>query len=216
MLLVACDSFGGTGSRKADVVKIDDFELGKKIIRVPLMELMAAGATPILVIDNLGMAAESGGNEVIGGIREELTRLGLDPEVCMNGSTEDNIPTIQSFFGVVAIGTVPERVFFSRSVQVGDLALCMGVPKSGPRERILLSDPEIVKYEDLLTINASGLAHHLLPVGSHGIEYELPQMAESRSGSFRSGSVALDLKKSAGIATCAIVAADPEDVQAVR
>lgn len=216
VLVVSCDSFGGIGSRKADVVKMDGCELGKKIIRVPLMELLAAGATPFLIIDNLGMAAESGGSEVMSGIRDELTRLGLDPEVCMNGSTEDNIPTIQSFAGVVAMGTMPGELFLSKSVRVGDVALCIGTPKSGPKDKILLGDPEIVTYEDLLAINASGLAHDILPVGSHGIEYELRQMAESRGRSFRVMSAEIDMKKSAGIATCVIVALKSGDVEAVQ
>ena len=205
-IVIAVDSFGGIGAKEHDVVKLSIEEWAIAILRVPLMEIIASGAQPILVIDALGVEYEPTGRQVIETLKRELSRLGYDG-LPLNGSTEDNIPVSSSAAGIVILGIVSKEDFSPGTTQDEDRAFVVGVPKSGPHERVELGrDPEIPDIKDLITIRGVSGVHDILPVGSHGIAYEAKEMAKSANLNiefFRD--LPIDLKKSGGPSTCFLV-----------
>jgi len=104
LLVIACDSAGGLGEKKYDQVKVSNKILGKYTVKVPLMEVMSIGAEVISVIDNLAVEYKPTGKEIIAGIKENLKLL--SSAELLNGSTEENIKTVQTALGVTVIGKI--------------------------------------------------------------------------------------------------------------
>lgn len=142
LLVIACDSDGGIGPKELDTVSCSGYVLGRLAARVPLLEMLASGARPILMVNCLAVEMHPSGKEIISGIRKEAAEAGLDPVRGIAGSTEDNVPTRQTGVGVVALGVVSQRALRPGSSQIGDLVYRLGVPKSAPRYRVTPDDPE--------------------------------------------------------------------------
>src|SRR5215831_7603583 len=136
LLVIACDSIGGIGPKPHDTVATSGYELGRLAARVPLEELLACGATPLLLIDTLNVEREPTGAAIIAGVCDEMRDAGMDPANALNGSTEDNVPTVATGVGIVVLGLAAEDRFRPGQAQAGDTVLCVGVPKSAPRFHI--------------------------------------------------------------------------------
>jgi len=202
-LIIACDSDGAIGSKPNDVVRCSNYMLGRFAARVPLMEILAAGAVPISIIDTLTVEMEPSGREIISGILDEASAAGIKNRDIITGSTEDNIPTSQTGIGVTVIGIIHRKNFRPGSSKPGDIIATVGFPKSGPEDKVVLDDPEIVTLSTVRSLAKSDFIHDILPVGSKGIAYEASQLAESANLSLslikRSS---INLTKSAGPSTC--------------
>ena len=105
VLVIGCDSAGGIGPKLLDKLKVSGYILGKFTARAALMEVLAVGASPLCVVDALGVEPYPLGKEILEGIREEAKLAGLDPELAVTGSTEKNIVVEQTGIGVTVIGT---------------------------------------------------------------------------------------------------------------
>lgn len=229
-LLIACDSLGAIGPKKYDQVKVLPHVVGRFACRVPLMEVMALGGDPVLVVDNLCTELESVGEEIIAGIRVEMREAGLDPVRQLTGSSEKNVPTLQTALGVTVIARLSQNGRQATAyrhvgqtirrcqgpakprwglVRPGDLALVVGRPKVGAEVR--LDDPEILDLPCLKRILAFTGTRDVIPVGSTGIAVEADKLA-ARAGLVceLAGGVSVDTAKSAGPSTCAVVAIAPE------
>ncbi|MBC8401172.1 MAG: hypothetical protein H8E14_06755 [Candidatus Marinimicrobia bacterium] len=205
MLVVACDSDGGIGSKEQDLVQVPGQILGRFAVRVPLMEMLAAGAIPAVVVDTLAVEMEPSGRAIIEGIREELYLAGLDADKVLTGSTEDNVPTVQTGIGVVVIGFVSNTDFRPGSSQNGDIVVCVGKPKSAPDDKVDLNDPEIADTVCARTLAELDFIHDILPVGSKGISYEQAELAECANLTILPESdPGIDIHKSAGPSTCVL------------
>lgn len=215
-IVIAVDSFGGIGPKVNDVVKLSIKEWAIALLRVPLMEIIASGAYPFLMIDALGVEYEPTGRQVVEVLKDELSRLGY-PDIHINGSTEDNIPVSSSAAGIVVLGTVDKDRFYPGTTLDGDGLFLVGVPKSGPNEEIdLKNDPEIPDVLDLISLRKVKGVHDILPVGSHGILHEASQMADTaRLSILLTPDVDIDIKKSAGPSTCFLLSSSlsEEDIK---
>ena len=141
VLVIACDSAGGIGPKERDVVKVPGYVLGRFTARVALMEVLASGALPAVVVSTLSVEPEPVGREIMAGVEEEARESGLDPRRAVTGSSEKNTPTCQTGLGITAIGMAREdELRFGRSVR-GDAVMCVGVPKVG--DQVRLGDPDI-------------------------------------------------------------------------
>lgn len=217
LLVVACDSDGGIGPKPADTVKVDGYVLGRFGARVPLMELIASGARPFLLVDNLSVEMEPTGREIIAGIRDELASAGLAGEVALNGSTEENVPVRATGIGVTVLGLCAAERFRPGGARPGDLAVCIGVPKSAPQDEVRLDDPAIMDLAAAVALGRLADVHDMLPVGSRGIAYEAGQMAALAGLRFEPAPDAgVDLAKSGGPATCCLVAVEPGALDRVQ
>lgn len=207
-LVVACDSAGAVGPKELDEVKVSNYILGRFISRVALMEVVASGAIPILVTDALAVEMEPSGAEIIAGIKDELKQLGLEDQVRITGSTEENFVAKQSGVGITVIGIGETEKLRLISAKPGDELLCLGLPKVG--SEVTLTDPEIITARTFMDLLGDQEVHEVVPVGSKGILYEARTLAETNGLELElNPECGLPLKKSGGPATCAIVAAAP-------
>jgi hypothetical protein len=198
----------GNGFRKNDVVRVSNYLVGRFAMRVPLMEILCCGALPLAAFDMLTVPLDEGGQEIIRGLRDELVEGNLAEDFPLSGSTEENVPTSMTGVGTALLGLVHDEDFRPGTSRAGDVVLCAGLPKSGPDDEIRLDDKENVRQSHIRELLGSDGVHDLLPVGSRGVLYEAKEMATSAGlGFIASQEVDLDLKKSAGPSTCALVSA---------
>ena len=202
-LVIACDSDGGIGPKPNDTVPAPAELLGRFAARVPLMEMVASGARPLVLVDTLSVEIEPTGRQIIEGVRFEARLAGMVGENVVTGSTEDNVPTTATGIGVTVIGIAEERQIRQGKSKPGDIIACVGIPKSAPHDTVIIDDPEIADIPVAISVSLMPFVRDILPVGSKGIYYEACQMAESAGLELKlSSDCNLDIAKSAGPSTC--------------
>lgn len=200
-LVVSCDSCGGIGEKSGDAFACGSYYVGRFTARVGLLEVMAIGASPVVIGNGVACEMEPTGREIIRGIQAELKAAEL-PDTLLTGSTEENFPTVMTAVGMTVVG------FASRlrmdPGEAGDLLLCFGRPKVGA-EVGLEGDPELFSYQQLKWLLAQPQVREISPCGSKGIAWEGRCLAQLRGLDFQPVSdCCLDLERSAGPATCAV------------
>ncbi|MFZ5826336.1 MAG: hypothetical protein ACOY94_18745 [Bacillota bacterium] len=205
-LLVACDAAGGIGPKAHDTISVPGSVLGRFTARVALMEVIAAGGRPILLVNTACVEPAPAGSEILDGIREEAALAGLGPDA-ITGSFETNIPTSQTGLGVTALAVAAEPG--PTGAHAGDLILAIGRPKVGPE--VSLTDPEIADLPLVRWLAAQPPVHDLLPVGSRGIAAEAADLAATNGLDldWLDAEEGWDLAKSAGPATTVLAAVAP-------
>lgn len=210
-LVIACDAAGGIGPKERDVIRVAGYVIGRFTARVALMELLAAGAQPLHLVNNTCVEPDPTGREILQGICDEAALAGLSADQ-INGSFEKNIPTVQTGLGVTAIGYLaPDRPL--RTARPGDLVVAVGRPKVGGEVR--LDDPELPDLPLVRRLAGDPLVHDLLPVGSRGIRAEAEDLAASAGleVEWAPAEEGFPLGKSAGPVTCLLAAAAPSALQ---
>lgn len=208
-LVVAVDSLGAIGPKELDRVKVPGYVVGRFSCRVPLMEVLAVGAEPLLVVNALCVEPEPTGADILAGIRDEAAVAGLDPETMVTGSTEKNIPTAQTALGVTVIALAPTQpggqvVLRWGRCAAGDAVIAVGRPKVGNEVR--LDDVDIADIPTMVAILRFPGAGDVLPVGSGGIRAEARKLARRGGLDFSlEPGCGLDLEASAGPSTCILV-----------
>ena len=202
-LVIACDSDGGIGPKPNDTVTAPPELLGRFAARVPLIEMVASGARPLVLVDTLSVEMEPTGRQIIEGVRFEANLAGLIGENVVTGSTEDNVPTTATGIGVTVIGIADEPQLRQGTSKPGDVIACVGIPKSAPHDTVAIDDPEIADIPTAILISLMPHVHDILPVGSKGILYEAYQMAKSARLTLEvCPECNLAISKSAGPSTC--------------
>lgn len=205
-LVIACDSSAGIGEKAEDAVRIDPAVTAAFCLRVPLMELICYGASPIAVIDLIGNEKEPTGDQMLKGIKAELTRAELST-ISLNGSTEENMPTKTSSVGITVIAeiTAGKENFV---MQEASSLLQLGEPYVG--EMVVKNQHTIFSYPLVKSLRQEVGVLDMLPVGSKGIRYEAQLMTENSDyqAEFLTEE---DLDCSAGPATVILLAVRPEE-----
>ncbi|MGD8190642.1 AIR synthase related protein [Brevibacillus ginsengisoli] len=210
-LVIACDSSGAIGNKPNDIIKVDPYVLGRFLVRVPLMELLSVGAKPFGVMNTLSVEMEPTGRSIIAGIIDELRQIELDENEVLNGSTEDNFPTLQTGAGVTVIGVATE---IADKSMVGDILCCIGYPKVG--DEVKLDDSEICDLPTMRQIRATLGVHEIVPVGSKGIRYETEELLKRNQATLLWEDTHLPLVKAAGPSTCAIVTVEEHCLEELK
>lgn len=205
-LVIACDSAGAIGPKELDRLKVRNYILGRFTTRVALLEVLSAGAVPMVVCNTLAVEMRPSGEEILSGIRSELEQVGYADRIHLTGSTEENFPTRQSGLGITVIGLAATENLRLGRARAGDEVWCFGLPKVG--SEVQLGDPEIVEAATVLQLLACPVVHELIPVGSKGILYEALALAGGKQLRLNPD-CGLPLQKSAGPATCLIAAVEP-------
>ncbi|GAB3622207.1 hypothetical protein GCM10027418_02890 [Mariniluteicoccus endophyticus] len=211
-LVVACDSIGGIGPLPGDTVSADATTVGHFALRVPLMEVLCAGADPVAVVDALSLPLAGAGEEIVAEVRRLAAEAGVPPEA-VTGSTEENVPVTATGIGVTVLGRLRGAPTTARP---GDAVVCLGLPLSAPRDTLHPGHPGQVTVADVRAVLATGLVHDALPVGSRGVAYELGELA--RTAGLRVEPVGSDVSPtdSGGPASCVLVACAADDLDALR
>jgi hypothetical protein len=207
-LVVACDSVGSIGDKPGDGYRVSPATVAHFAVRVPLLEVLCAGARPELVVDALSVELEPTGTAMIAEIVRMVSALGLGPER-VTGSTEDNVPTTATGIGVTVLGLARRGELRPGGARAGDAVLCLGRPVSAPEDEIAIGDRRMVALETVAEVAEMPGVHELLPVGSHGIGYELDQLAATAGVVPAMLEHELDLARTGGPASCVLAAVEP-------
>ncbi|MBC7083359.1 MAG: hypothetical protein H5T95_07700 [Firmicutes bacterium] len=218
VMVVACDSNASIGEKPMDSLKQPYAEMGRSAVKVPLMEVIASGATPILVVDALCVEMEPSGKKIIAAIRGELERAGLAQDIELTGSTEDNARTVQSGIGVTVIGLATRRSLRLRTTTAGDAIVCVGIPKSGVTTPYKEDDTDIAHVSTVMTLSRLPYIREILPVGSKGVRYEATELARYAGLELEEASPPppIDMDTSAGASTAVLATLRPEHVPELR
>lgn len=204
VLIVACDSTGSIGPKPHDSYAVSASVVAHFALRVPLLELIAAGGRAELIVDALSVELEPTGNEMIEEIRRVARSLGLSSDR-ITGSTEDNVPTVATGVGVTVIGTAPRASLRPGTSLADDVVLCLGEPTSAPHDSIVLDDPRMISLETLAAVLEVDGVHDALPVGSKGVGHELSEIAAVAGLVAEEAAHGIDTAKSGGPASCVLV-----------
>jgi len=213
-LVVATDSIGGIGPKPADTVLADPATVAHFALRVPLLEVLCAGARPIAVVDDLCVELDPTGQPMIAEIRRLAAEAGVHPDA-VTGSTEDNVATVATGIGVTVLGRLGGNGLLSGGSRAGDVVLCAGLPLSAPRDEIRIGHPGQVPVAAVAAALASGLVHDALPVGSKGLAWEVPQLAVPAGLTVEWTPSAITPTDSGGPASCVLFSCAAESVGAL-
>ncbi len=206
-MVVACDSLGAIGDKPHDVYRTDPATCGHFALRVPLLEILAAGARPVLVVNTLSVEMEPTGRAIIAAMRELLTDVGLTDPEALTGSTEENVPVAQTGVGVTVIGLAHPDDLRPGEARPGDSAILLGLPLSAPEDKIYQGHPGQVSVAEVLATGRLTGVHDMLPVGSRGVAAELHDLAASAGLDVElNADTPVDLRRSGGPASCVLVA----------
>ncbi len=212
--LLACDSIGGIGAKETDVVKVSEEVVGYFLCRVPLMELLSQGVTPNVAVLTLSNERKPTGDGITRGVAKALEEVGIDPSMILNGSTEENIPTVQTGAGITLIGATDKDFQLSSSPK-GALVYALGIPKVG--DAVMEDEGEIVPLSSVIEWKKREGIFEVLPVGSKGCLYEANELARTSGRLFQEESFLPEwAKDSAGPACVVLVSVlDPKILQDV-
>ena len=184
VLVVACDSDGGIGPKPHDTVAVPGEELGRFAARVPLLEVVAAGAEPVLVVDTLAVERDPTGEAIMAGVFIEAAAAGLGRD-SVTGSTEDNVPTVATGVGVTVIARSTLARLRVGSTRPPFAVLLLGRPMSAPKELFGPEHPEVLSVPQLMVAMEIAGVSEALPIGSRGVAFEFGELARSAGGTAR-------------------------------
>ncbi|WP_255264082.1 ATP-binding protein [Peribacillus butanolivorans] len=100
-LVVSCDNSGGIGLKEKDLVQVPYEVVGYFSFRVAVMECLAAGGSPMTVVLH-NFCGDEAWEALKIGVMKGMDEIGLD--LSITGSTESNMPLLQSALGLMVIG----------------------------------------------------------------------------------------------------------------
>lgn len=211
LLIIASDNSGGIGMKAQDYVQVSYETVAYYSFRVAAMECMAAGGVPVSVVLH-NFCGDSTWSELVIGIQQGLAELNLE-EVPITGSTESNFQLQQSAVGLVVLG---KKSFDKKTEKIftDDLKFAViGKPLVGnevidhSHQVVPLSIfREVSKLEEIM----------IWPVGSKGILTEFNLMFPNKVFTKEILITELDVLKSAGPATCFIIAFEQNQEETLK
>lgn len=204
VLIVACDSVGSIGPKPDDSYPASATIVAHFAVRVPLLELIAAGGTPEVIVDALSVELDPTGAEMIEEIRRIAASVFLGPER-VTGSTEDNVASLATGIGITIIGSAIRSELRPGTSHPDDIVLCLGQPTSAPHDEVVMNDPRMLSLTSLTAVLGIDGVHDALPVGSKGVGHELAELARTSGLTVAHAEHGLDATKSGGPASCVLV-----------
>ena len=210
-LTVACDSCGGIGALQEDVVKTGGFEVGYHTAFVALAETLAIRAVPLLIVDTLSVSLDDYGTSILNGIKAAATEAGLDPDISITGSSEENFQSASTGIGITVIGQLTGNDFPPNPIEKEYSVILLGIPSVG--KEVLDNKSGLLTLGIIKTVLKNDFVLDLVPIGSKGILYEAQQLAIRLNLKFLENVTNPDmLYKSAGPATCAIAVIQKDSI----
>ena len=180
-LAIACDISASIGYKPDDVLEVDPRITSAYSLRVAMLELLAVGAEPFLLVSLCGNEWEDTGLKFYEGIRSELALAGYS-NLPINGSTEENMMTTMSSIGVTLLGKVSIQHALIRRIKSGQHCYQCGYPYLGPD--VLTHREEIPTYDDVRYLHSLEGVSEIVPIGSKGALNEARQTADANAYTF--------------------------------
>jgi hypothetical protein len=201
-MVIGCDSSGGIGPKPLDKLKVDGYTVGQFAARVALMEVIATGAKPVCLVDNLSVELDPTGLEILKGVTDEAVQAGLDPKLAVTGSAEKNFAVEQTGIGITVIGMSQKGKLRIGVSKAKDALVALGTPCVGAKVLAAEKQGYTCNITDLLKLLSLDYVHEIIPVGSEGIKREVNVLTESSGLKFKpNDGCNLDFEQSAGPAT---------------
>lgn len=211
---IACDSCGGIGLKEHDVVKATPQLTAYQTGKVVLAELMSMGFTPIILADGLAVEMNDTGRQLIEGFNEVLSKL-KSTKVHLTGSTEENIPTVQTSMGVTCIGVCDKNKLKYKKTTTNDVCLLVGLPLVG--NDVVNNPDKILDIDDFEQLYLCEYIKEMLPVGSRGTEAELRDLCKYNNLKIKyDENITIDLKHSGGPSCSCLVTVDEKYVDMIN
>lgn len=199
-LVIATDNSGAIGEKEFDAVNVPYEVVGYYLLRVVLMECVAAGGHPeALILQNFN------GNQawapLVKGIHQGLEEANI-PSLPITGSTESNFELQQSATSLSLIGRQKYTADqpFTEKITTDYRIAVIGKPLVGAE--VLQNPADIASLKSFIWLSQQSEVAALLPVGSKGIRAALEKVAPNLAVQFPAE---LDVDKSSGPATCYVV-----------
>ncbi|MDR3551876.1 MAG: alpha-ribazole kinase [Clostridia bacterium] len=202
ILVMAVDSCGSIGLLPNDTLRVDPEIAGRFTARVALLEVLAVGARPMFASVAIACGPQTA-EPLLTGVRSVL---GADFPLIV--STEKNMPTSMTAFGVTVTGFCEPGKLRTGCAERGDVLYCAGVPLVG----IQTLEPGARLFDEaaLRSLFDDSRVHAVIPAGSRGVAAEARVLAEESGFTARLDPQAgVDLLQSAGPSSCAVFAAPP-------
>ncbi|MGM0641637.1 MAG: hypothetical protein ACQESN_09480 [Thermotogota bacterium] len=198
-IVFAMDSCGAIGEKEVDELKFNVYNTAKLTLRVCLNELFSVGATPKAVFSLVANEFDPTAGKILKAIKDELEENDLK-DIEINGSSEENFETNMTAFGLNVFSTAKKLKM--RNTQPSYYIYLVGKPFVGQEvvdNQAILLKPKMIKY--ILDNYEVG---DFIPCGSGGILKEIEVLSKENSLEYKLYENKVDLKKSAGPATCGI------------
>jgi len=201
-LVIATDNHGSIGEKAQDAIHISNEAVGYAACRVAMMELLAVGGKPLTIVMQ-NFTGDAAWEDYKSGVQQVLAELQMD-SIAITGSTESNFPGIQSGLGLTIIGT---RAIQSNQPLLNDLSYAViGLPLVG--EEVKEQEGKIAPLSLFKKFCEMREIVSMLPVGSKGIRVAWQSWTNQVN---KLDATYVDLSKSAGPATCFLIAFKKEN-----
>jgi len=198
LCISAVDSCGGIGPKPGDVLTCPLEIVGHTTARVPLFEVLAAGARPAFASISV-CSDEKTAEGLLLGIRTAFSPIGGLPFVI---STEKNMATSMTGLGVSVTGFCGEDTLRIGKARLNDLLCCLGRPLSGTE--VLANMDKMLTLSDMNALLKNPAVSSVLPAGSKGVAHEALLLAGESGLAAHFTQTEIDLEKSAGPASCTV------------
>lgn len=199
-IVVASDNSGAIGEKEQDAVHVLYETVSYYSFRVAVMECMSAGAHPFAAsLQNF--CGDDAWDQLIRGIKKGADELGM-ADLQITGSTESNFSLLQSAVGLSVLGKRKGALPAEPLTYTVDTRIAViGSPLVG--QELVEREEEAAPLKLFKAINSMDETV-TLPIGSKGILKELNGLFSNKEFKEKDIESPLDLKKSAGPATCFI------------
>ncbi|RYG72398.1 hypothetical protein EU245_10475 [Lentibacillus lipolyticus] len=205
-LVITSDNSGAIGEKPQDEVSTPNTVVGSFACRVAMMECLAAGGEPqTIVMQNF--TSHEAWQDYKHGVEQVLGELSLN-QLPITGSTESNVASLQSGLGLTVIG-------IRRTAQTSEFSgdeefAVIGAPLVG--NEVIDQPDKIAPLSVFQRLCQLESVKALRPAGSKGIAAAWREWTEREDKL----EARIDLDKSAGPATCFLVAFDKGNAAEIR
>ncbi|WMJ78252.1 MULTISPECIES: selenophosphate synthase [unclassified Sedimentibacter] len=211
---IACDSCGGIGLKEHDVVKVEPKVSAYHTGKVVLAELMSMGFVPLIMADGLAVEMNDTGKQLIEGFNEVISKV-KSTKIHLTGSTEENIPTVQTSMGITCIGMCEKSKLKYKKTSKNDICMLIGLPLVG--NDVVNNPDKILDIDDFEKLYLCKHIKEMLPIGSRGTGAELADLCEYNNLKIKySDNICINLKQSGGPSCSCIVTADKQHADEIK
>lgn len=199
-LVITSDNSAAIGQKEHDVVSVADEVTSYYSTRVVLLEQLAAQALPEEIV-LLNFSGADSWSRYVAGIEKVFEEVNL-PLPTISGSTETNMPTLQSGFGITMIG----RMQHPQPDLNGLRWFTYGRPLVG--NQLLVNIEQVADLSLIYRLLSNDKITQVIPVGSKGVRHELTQIIDADASYLQQ--IPYDLHASAGPSTVVLLAVTEE------